>query len=76
MELAVERLTRERRGDILAAFEKKYDTENDPNVELVCMRYTVYDGDYIEVKARSIMECDYPQLFNDCNVFVEKGSLY
>lgn len=70
----MEKLTKEQRADVLAAFEKKYGCDGDPNIDLVCMRYTVYDGDFIEVKAKDIFAADqFPHIFNGCNVFVEEA---
>lgn len=66
------RLTKDERADIIVAFEKKYKTDDDPNIDVVCMRYPVYDGDYIEVKAHEVGKCNFPHIVNGCNVFVEK----
>lgn len=66
-----DRMDRRERQRIVEAFEAKY--KDDPNLNEVCMRYTVYDGDWLQVKVKDIWAADYPHIFNECNVFVEEA---
>jgi hypothetical protein len=70
----VERLSKEERADLVAAFEAKHG--DDPNFNQCCVRYNVYDGSYLEVKVKNIwaeMVSELPHIFNGCNVFVEEA---
>lgn len=67
----MQRLDREAKRQVQQAFEERY--KDDPNLNEVCMRYNVWDGDWIQVKVRDIWASDFPEIFNGHNVFVEEA---
>lgn len=70
----MERLSKEERVGILAAFTSRYETDDDPNIDVVSMRYNVWEGDYIEVRAKDIFAAhQFPHIFNGCAVFLEEA---
>lgn len=70
----MERLTKERRREIVDAFVAKHG--DDPNFNEAVMRYSLWDGDYLEIKVKDIwapMVAELPQIFNGRNVFVAEA---
>ena len=69
--MATEKLTKEEKRAVKEAFEAKY--KDDPNLNEVCMRYNIYEGDWIQVKVKDIFAAEhYPNLFDGHGVFVEE----
>lgn len=68
----MERLSKNERTQVRQAFENKYG--DDPNLNEVCMRFNVWDGDWIQVKVKDIWgSSKLPEIFNGHNVFVEEA---
>lgn len=68
----MERLDQDQCRAVKEAFEAKH--EGDLNINEVCMRYNVCDGDWLQVKVKDIWAAKHiPEMFNGHNVFVEEA---
>lgn len=66
------RLTREESKRIRVAFFYQYNKQ--PGFNSVCIRYNIWDGDYIEVKVQDLKVVSFPEMYEGLNVFVEQES--
>lgn len=67
----MDRLDREGKAQVKAEFEAKYG--EDPNLNEICMRYNIWDGDWLQVKVKDQWASEFPEIFNGYNLFVEEA---
>lgn len=70
--MAKQRLTQKQKEAVRLAFFRQF--KDDRNLVSVAVRYSLYDGEWLDVHVLDLSKGDYPEIYEGMNVFLEKSA--